>query len=1139
MFRRSLLAVIPAALAILAVGPSPASAQEACIPPKITEALASCSGARVAAPVKRAPVTPPPVAPPASKAAAKGAGAPDPKVSAKEIRRALASQPAIPLLLTEIQGLETLLTNTSAGSPDRPGLIRRLADSYVEMESVSFRKKTESRMAADEAKRKDPGKVAGLLAEATKAEKIEAAARTAAIKHYAQLRARHPTWCQSASANPPAGCLDETLYDLAYEHEQAGDLAEARKVYLDLIQTAPASPYVPHAYLAFGELFFQEAQGDPSKWALAEQSYKEVVRFPAPGNKVLAYAHYKLAYVAWNKGDIAQALGEMKRTIEIGAQFPTLPNVGPLATSARRDIVPLYALRGDPKKAHDFFHPLSGDGAGQSAHTFQMMDDLGQGYLDVGHYQEGIELYQDLMKRDRGPKSCTYQAHVTEAVLAQKTGDKAAAKAELDRQLQLERRFRGEGHGDAATLACANATASLAAETAMIWHLEAVGSGNVRGTMSKETMGYAADLYEKLVDQFTAAQFAKFEFPRLVKEDWPTLLKIKQERAELLYADKDWARCGKAFDAVVDEEPKGPLAAESAYASALCYQNAAHLDRSARPAAVSGSIARRELDAGEKAMVRSFDRFLCVVKPEPGNKEIYDNYVEVDYARAYTYFKAHQWPEAAAALRRVAMAHPGKEASLYAAQLYLEALNVMASHGTTSCLDDMARDLPELSQKHCGSDKGKDAVEGCENLDRVQRDVAWSVLGAKAKSLDAAPAGPARDKAFEEVANGYLGIWTRHGKDACEAKQPGCDRMDAVLDNAATAFQAAHLLAKTISVRKLLLDSRYNLDRTPVAREAVHKIGQHYLAIAVYDEAAAWYERFAHDTPGEAGAAQALQDAIVLRLGLGEVSVALHDAELFQKTYREKHPALAAQVAFAIGAHDAEHGDYAEARKRLSAAMTEIDRSAAVDVQIQAHAVLGRALWKTGGETGAAAEFARVRSLYRDPAAVVAKLKTAEGDEAQAERRLGKVLSAVGEALNFSAAQKQKATDAIRFPEYKGSGRREDVLAHVRGKVAEWMKRKRPALEEAEKEYKQVVDLRPAPPPQWVTAAGAKVGQMWGKFVAEFRAAPIPKEWKQNGPSPYGDLTWQEIRGAYYEAIDLASEPDRKRAKVAYQTCLE
>ena len=31
-----------------------------------------------------------------------------------------------------------------------------------------------------------------------------------------------------------------------------------------------------------------------------------------------------------------------------------------------------------------------------------MMDDLGQNYLDTGHYPEAIVLYNDLMARDRG-----------------------------------------------------------------------------------------------------------------------------------------------------------------------------------------------------------------------------------------------------------------------------------------------------------------------------------------------------------------------------------------------------------------------------------------------------------------------------------------------------------------------------------------------------------------------------------------------------------------------------------------------------------------------------------------------------------------------------------------------------------------
>ena len=49
--------------------------------------------------------------------------------------------------------------------------------------------------------------------------------------------------------------------------------------------------------------------------------------------------------------------------------------------------------------------------------------------------------------------------------------------------------------------------------------------------------------------------------------------------------------------------------------------------------------------------------------------------------------------------------------------------------------------------------------------------------------------------------------------------------MDQVLHNAARAFQAAHLLAKAISVRKILIDPRYNLEKSDLGRKAVRDIG--------------------------------------------------------------------------------------------------------------------------------------------------------------------------------------------------------------------------------------------------------------------------------------------------------------------------
>ena len=61
------------------------------------------------------------------------------------------------LLITEIQGLERLYRSTPKKSPDRPQLIRRLAEGYVELESAALRDKTAADVKAQDQKKKNPG----------------------------------------------------------------------------------------------------------------------------------------------------------------------------------------------------------------------------------------------------------------------------------------------------------------------------------------------------------------------------------------------------------------------------------------------------------------------------------------------------------------------------------------------------------------------------------------------------------------------------------------------------------------------------------------------------------------------------------------------------------------------------------------------------------------------------------------------------------------------------------------------------------------------------------------------------------------------------------------------------------------------
>lgn len=1070
------------------------------------------------------------------------------KYAQRDTRKNRLQARARALLITEIQGLERLYKRTAKKSPDRPQLTRRLAEAYVELESAAQRDKIAADIQAQDAKKKKQN-AAKFRADAAQAEKIVVAARGKAIAYYSQMKNDYPDYSK----------IDEVLYYLAYEYEQAGDYKNARSVYFELIQKAPKSPYIPNAYLAFGELFFQEAQGDPSKWDLAAAAYKEVIKYPPPNNKVYGYARYKLAYVHWNKGEYAQALNEFKKVIEYGDQFVDVPNAPQLAKSARRDLIPVYAVSGDPGKAFNFFKPLSGDKGGEQTKTVAMLNDLGLAYLDTGHYKEGIVLYRDLMSRDSGAKTCFYQGQITAATQALYSGDKEAIRKELEQQLRTRNDFiKSENKTEKDKLECSNKTAELLAETAMSWHLEAVGSGGVRGTGDKKTMDLAAFLYKKVSENFTSEDFAKFQFPRIVKEDWPTMYKIKYAMADLLYFQQRWEECGPAFDAVVAENPKGDSAAEAAYASVLCYQKMydqmykGESDRKGKGLGPTGADEKdrqakkgewekfkpKEFTVMQKGMITAFNRYVCYIKPPKGDKEAEEQYVEVKYARARTYFEAQHWEEAALAFRDVAINHADKDAAIYAAQLYLEAINVLGSRAEPprpSCFDDMGKDVPTFIQLFCQGSKAADNKESCELFQRIQFDIqrlkAQKLVEKGDSQSDKGDYKNALDT-YKQGAEAYLNLWRTYCEESLGRgeKTKQCEKAHEIVYNMAKAYQAARLLAKSIQARLILLNPKYGMHETDLAMKATYEIGGNYQAIAVYDRAAEFFERYAKETKYKGEFAdQALSDATVLRLGLGQDTLAIENANNFNRYFGAKKPTQTAQIAFAVAAHYAEKKDWNNVEKRLGGSMKLIDQKATLDVRAQAHALLARAYVKSNRETPASKEYAIVTKLWSDPKAAVAQIESIPDEDASAkQRRLGRALEAVGEAIFYFAELKKAKVDKVVFPEYRGPGTKEAVLKHIQTKVKDWISKKRPLIEEASAEYKKIVDLQPVPPPRWVIGAGSRVGEMWGKFVKEFRAAPIPDSIKKD----------YELRTAYYGALDDASEPQKQQAKSAYEVCL-
>ena len=440
----------------------------------------------------------------------------------------------------------------------------------------------------------------------------------------------------------------------------------------------------------------------------------------------------------------------------------------------------------------------------------------------------------------------------------------------------------------------------------MAWHLEAVGSEGQRGTGDPKTMDLAAHLYKKVADTWKADDFAKFEFPRLVKEDWPTIYKIKYNMADLLYFQRELGgvrpgvrrrRRRRTRRRPRPPRPRTPRCSATRTSTSRSTRRA----RTRRAPATCRASARtsrrtrddkyrpKDMTDAQKAMIQSFNRYICYIHPDKNDADGQKQLVEVKYARCRLYFEAQHWEEAAACFRDVAYRPPRQRLGVYAAQLYLESINVLTFHGSpnrTSCFDDMIADVPKFLDMFCTGDKmHEERGDRARMLTKVQCDI--QRLRAQRIVEDADKGGNNALELFEKGGKAYFELWEKYGatplrdEPAAAVREARRDRRErgARLPGGPPRREGdprAHGAAQP---------ARTGWTRPSSRRRRCYEIGGNYQAIAVYDQASDWYERYAKENPHRKDADKALSDAIVLRLGLGQEDQAVADVKQYQKDY--------------------------------------------------------------------------------------------------------------------------------------------------------------------------------------------------------------------------------------------------------------
>lgn len=1045
------------------------------------------------------------------------------------------------LLRRELGVTQRLIKNTRTDDARRPDYLLRLAEGYfelVQLATTNVRKLDDPIFDACQ-RQKNAAKCNQLRQAQKKAEETLDQTREQNIKTLALLVKDHPKYKR----------MDEVLFSLGFSLEEMKQFDRARQVYHRLIKNHPQSEYIPNAYLSFAEYYFQE--GD---MRAAKQFYAKVTEIPPERNKVYGYAIYKMAWCDFNLEDFKGSLQHFVETIEFGTQHPEAANVQNLVVQSRKELVVPYAQVGDPVRALDFFRRFSKD----DDQAYQMFESLGELYFDTGKWPQVISVYHKLMaEKSSSDRVCYWQTRVSNAVIS--SSPKAKQVTEIERMVDLYESYVAGKHKEEAKAECKTAAASVLIDSATAWHREAIGTETQPGTNDRSTMELSSKLYRLLLKHFPDME--RMEFPDIDKRDWPTEYKVSYYYAELLWKMENWAQCGPAFDHVLEVNPKGEYTEDAAYASVLCYNKqyqttfaegervVKHRDekpagkrkrgQEGEQAALAAKFKPKDFSPLESGMLNAYQRYVCFV---PNSEDL----PTIKYRRARIYYETNHFEEAALLFKDIAFNHTNTEMSVFAANLYLDSLNVLGTYSDPArpaCYDDMTESIEPLANLYC---KTPDAQQTNAELCKVLEQLRCDLLRKKAESLQAS-------SEYKKAAQLYVNIFRQYSE---------CGRLDEVLYNAALNFEAARLLGRAIKVRRVLVDKFAD---SPFAKRAVYLIGANFHALAMYDMAADNYEKFATKYAGELGeecsdsdkkagtcanAKEAMQNAVFFRLGLGNEEKAVEDAKIFDQNYRRRFPREASQVNYSLGSIYEREANWKKAIDHYTSFLKQFKKTALPHEVIQANVSAGRAYLMLGAseqkgndkQREAATDAAKAKAAPYFDAAVKEwqaskdKFSSLPVPDDQKQRFVAFAKIGTAEALFNQANRDLDKFRRIQFPIFDakakaraGEAKRKELQEKFNkwqnSQFVKWMGEKAKALERTQKAYESISELQV---PQWDIAAATRIGDMYLSFVNDFRDAPVP-------PVLQGD---EELVSIYYQGLDEASKPWVEKAKNAYEFCL-
>jgi TolA-binding protein len=694
----------------------------------------------------------------------------------------------------EISNLRRLIQLGGGSDVETPSWYFRLAELLWEESQYFFfeANRRDDRLIALGTKG-DPREIDRLMAEKKDLDGQQRKLRDQAVALYSAIVKKYPKYPR----------LDEVLYFLAENLSKRDRMdRDALKAYSALIQRFPNSRYLPDAWMAIGEYWFERANaenrvGNLRKALGAYQKAAEVQE-----SSVYGYALYKQGWVHYNLGEWREALDMFRAVIYFG-ELPTstVPADRKIALvkEARKDYVRTYSHEGSAEGAADEFKRIGGEGG-----WVDMLRTLAGYYYDEGKDRDAIVVYHRLIQeRPAAPESAYFQSRIV--TCAGRLGRKDAAVQQAHvfvkmlHEIEAGTEVKDEKGRKAIADARGNAEQTLRV-LAVQYHNE------WKKTRDEPVAGWAEAVYHDYLDLFPNES---------------TAYEMRFFHAELLYALAKFQPAGEEYEAVALRDEKTletkPKAGEPAPKAGKFFKDALE------NAVFAWDLVAKRLDDEKKAPAaadprkqlpmaperqRLLDACLRYLKWQPKG----DKWVEIAYKAARLQYQHNRFAEATDLFTRIALDHPSHELAGYATNLVLDAYNLLGDW----------RNVNGWAKRFWANAKLVETHPALKvDLAKIIEESAFKVIEEKERARD-----------YEGAADDYL---------AFVRDWPQSRLAATALFNASVDWMKAHRLDKAVQVRTQILQKFPDHE---LASKVLYDNAEAYEAMADFERAAELYESY-------------------------------------------------------------------------------------------------------------------------------------------------------------------------------------------------------------------------------------------------------------------------------------------------------